>query len=192
MTTASPHEITELLKAWSGGNQAALERLIPLVYEELHRLAKRHLAGEWRRHSMQTTALVNEAYLRLVAAQGVQWQDRAHFFGISARLMRQILVDFARARRRLKREGAVHQVTLDDALNVAEARDGDLVALDDALTALATIDPRKSQVVELRFFGGLTNEEIAEVLGISPATIKREWQTAKVWLLRELRRGDTQ
>ncbi|HZS06793.1 MAG TPA: sigma-70 family RNA polymerase sigma factor [Blastocatellia bacterium] len=191
MTTSSPRDVTELLHAWSRGDQAALDQLIPLVYEELRRLAKRHLAGEYRRHSLETTVLVNEAYLRLVGAHDVQWQDRAHFFAISARLMRQILVDFARSRRRLKREGAARQVTLDEALNVAEARGADLVALDDALQALAEIDPRKARIVELRFFGGLTNDEIAEVLGISPATIKREWQTAKVWLFHELKKKET-
>ena len=193
MAFTSPQEITQLLRAWNNGEAAALERLTPLVYQELHRLAHRHLAGERQAHSLQTSALVNEAYLRLVDAQQVDWQNRAHFFGVSARLMRQILVDFARERGSQKRGGAISIVGLEDTpeqgLNIAQTRGADLVALDDALTLLATLNPRHSQIVELRFFGGLSEVEIATVLGVSERTVRGDWRVARAWLQRELSRA---
>ena len=192
MNAASPEGITQLLLAWSDGDQAALEKLIPLVHAELRRLARGYMRRESPGHLLQTTALVNEAYLRLVDQRKVKWQNRAQFFGVSAQLMRRILVDFARARNNLKRGGKARQVSLDDALVVSQERGADLVALDDALTALAEIDPRQSQVVELRFFGGLSVEESAEVLKVSPETIMRDWKVAKLWLLRELGAGATE
>ena len=182
----APNQVTELLTAWSRGDQSALDQLIPLVYGELHRLAKRCLRRERPGHVLQTTALVNEAYLRLTGAQTVRWQNRAHFFAISAGLMRRILVDFARSRNVQKRGGEAQRVSLDEALAVAIEPDTDLVALDDALTALARLDERKSRVVEMKFFGGLSVEETAEVLKISPETVMRDWKMAKVWLLRQL------
>jgi RNA polymerase sigma-70 factor, ECF subfamily len=192
MASISPQEVTLLLRAWNGGDASALEKLTPLVYQELHRLAHRHLAGEGQEHSLQTSALVNEAYLRLVDAQQVNWQNRAHFFGVSARLMRQILVDIARQRDSLKRGGAVSVVALEDTpkqgLDIARTRSADLVALDDALNLLATLNPRHSQIVELRFFGGLTEPEIAEVLHISERTVRSDWRVARAWLQRELSR----
>ena len=162
------------------------EKLTPLVYDELHRLARRYMAQERPGHTLQATALVNEAYLRLVDSRNVRWQNRAHFFAVSAQLMRRILVDFARSRHYQKRGGEAQRVSLDDALVVSRERGADLVALDDALQALAAVDPRKSQVVELRFFGGLTVEEAAEALAVSPDTVLRDWKFAKTWLLREL------
>ena len=186
MTPPSPQEVTQLLLAWVQGDKSALERLTPLVYEELRRLARRYMGRESPGHVLQTTALVNEAYLRLVDQRSVKWQNRAHFFGVSAQLMRRILVDFARARNNLKRGGKARQVSLDEALVVSEDRGTDLAALDDALNALAQIDPRQSKVVELRFFGGLSAEETAEVLQVSPDTVMRDWKVAKLWLLREL------
>ena len=192
MNAASPEGITQLLLAWSEGDQGALEKLIPLVHAELRRLARSYMRRESPGHLLQTTALVNEAYLRLVDQRKVKWQNRAQFFGVSAQLMRRILVDFARARDNLKRGGKARQVSLDDALVVSQEREADLVALDDALTALAEIDPRQSQVVELRFFGGLSVEETAEVLKVSPETVMRDWKVAKLWLLRELSAGATE
>jgi RNA polymerase sigma-70 factor, ECF subfamily len=189
MTTPLPEEVTDLLLAWGRGDRSALDRLIPLVYEELRRLAHRYMGQERPGHTLQTTALVNEAYLRLIDASRVRWQNRAHFFAVSAQLMRRILVDFARAHRNLKRGGAAQQVSLDEALPVAREPDADLVALDEALTALAAIDPRQARAVELRFFGGLSVDEAAEVLKVSPETVHRDWRVAKVWLLRELSRG---
>jgi RNA polymerase sigma-70 factor, ECF subfamily len=190
MTTTSPQEITQLLRAWNAGDEAALKALTPLVYQELHRLAHRHLARERHDHSLQTSALVNEAYLRLVDAQQVDWQNRAHFFGVSARLMRQILVDFARSRDSHKRGGAVSVMALEDTpnqgLDIAQTRSADLVALDDALKVLATLDERQSQIVELRFFGGLSETEIAEVLHVSERTVRNDWRVARAWLQREL------
>lgn len=184
---ASPHEITELLHAWSEGEQTALGRLTPLVYDELHRLARRYMAGERPGHTLQTTALVNEAYLRLVGSDRPGWQNRAHFFAVSAQVMRRILVDWARARQAAKRGGAMRPLELEEALAVDKAQGAELVALDDALNALAAIDPRKSQVVELRFFGGLSVEETAAVLKVSPETVMRDWKLARSWLKRELR-----
>jgi len=188
MTTASPPNVTELLQAWSGGDESALEKLIPLVYDELRRLAKRYIGRERPGHTLQTTALVNEAYLRLIDAQQVEWQNRAHFFAISAQLMRRILVDFARSKRFAKRGGEAVQVSLAEAILMPQGRDADLVALDEAMAELAKVDERKSRVVELRFFGGLSVEETAEVLKVSPETVMRDWKVAKVWLLRELKR----
>jgi len=190
MTTPSPQEVTQLLLAWNQGDETALEKLIPLVYDELRRLAHHYMGGERAGHTLQTTALVNEAYLRLIDSSQVRWQSRAHFFAVSAQLMRRILVDFARSRHYFKRGGGAHQVSLDEALVVSQERSADLVALDDALTALARIDARKSQVVELRFFGGLSVEEAAEVLKVSPDTVMRDWGLAKVWLLRELSKNE--
>jgi len=179
-------EITGLLLAWNEGDREALDRLMPLVHDELHLLAHRYMAGERLGHPLQTTALVNEAYLRLIDSSRVRWQNRAHFFAVSAQLMRRILVDAARARKKLKRGGDVIQVSLDEALVVSNEPTADLVALDDALTTLAAFDERKSKVEELRFFGGLTVEETAEVLKVSVMTVMRDWALAKVWLLREL------
>ena len=186
MPQPSPHEVSQLLRAWSSGDEAALQRLIPLVYEELHRIARRYMGRERKRHTLQTSALVNEAYLRLVDWKNVEWQNRAHFFAVSAQMMRRILVDFARDRRYLKRGGGALQVSLAEAAGMTSQRGTDLVALDDALNSLAVMDKRKSEVVELRFFGGLSVEETAEVLKVSPETIMRDWRLAKVWLLREL------
>ena len=173
--------------AWGAGDEAALERLVPLVHAELRRIARRCMAGERKGHSLQATALINEAYLRLVDVQHVDWQNRAHFLAMSARLMRRILVDYARAKGYQKRGGGAVKVTFDEGLPVAGGRDQDLVAVDDALAVLAKIDERKSRVVELRFFGGLTVEETATVLKVSPETVMRDWKLAKAWLLRELR-----
>jgi RNA polymerase sigma-70 factor (ECF subfamily) len=191
MPQPSPHEVSQLLRAWSSGDEAALQKLIPLVYEELHRIARRYMGRERKGHTLQTSALVNEAYLRLVDWKNVDWQNRAHFFAASAQLMRRILVDFARSRRYLKRGGGALQVSLAEADGIPLERGTDLVALDDALTSLATVDKRKSEVVELRFFAGLSVEETAEVLKVSPDTVMRDWKLAKVWLLRELeKQGD--
>jgi len=188
MSQPSPHEITELLVAWGGGDESALDRLMPLVYDELRRLAHRYMSRERPGHTLQTTALVNEAYLRLVSWRDVQWQNRAHFFAVSAQMMRRILVDFARDRQYLKRGGGALRVSLADVASLTEQRGADLVALDEALTALAEVDWRKAQVVEMRFFGGLSVEEVAEVLKVSKETVIRDWRLAKVWLLRELGR----
>ena len=186
MSAPSTQEVTEMLVAWSNGDESALERLIPLVHDELHRLAHRYMNQERPGHMLQTTALVNEAYLRLVDSSHVRWQNRAHFFAVSAKLMRRILVDFARSRNYLKRGGNAVQVSLDKVFAIMPEQDPDVVALDEALNALAAIDERKSRVVELRFFGGLNIEETAEVLNVSPDTVMRDWRLAKVWLLREL------
>jgi RNA polymerase sigma factor (TIGR02999 family) len=189
MTQTSREEVTGLLQAWGDGNQAALERLMPLVYAELHRLAKRYMGREHAGHTLQTSALVNEAYLRLVDSHGVRWQNRAHFFAVSAQIMRRILVDFARARQNLKRGGEALQVTLDEDLVVSPESGADLLALDEALGRLAVLNQRQSQVVELRYFGGLNEEETAEVLKVSPRTVRSDWSLARAWLYRELSRG---
>lgn len=181
-------KITRLLLAWNEGDGQALDQLMPLVHDELHRLAHRYMAGERLGHPLQTTALVNEAYLRLIDSSRVRWQNRAHFFAVSAQLMRRILVDVARARKKLKRGGESIHVSLDEAMTIPHEPGADLVALDEALTALAAFDQRKSKVVELRFFGGLTVEETAEVLKVSEVTVARDWGLAKIWLLRELER----
>ena len=186
----STHEITQLLHAWSNGEQSALDQLIPLVYDDLHRLAQRHMAGERDDHTLQTTALVNEAYVRLVDSKQSTWKDRAHFFAVCARLMRHILVDAARSRRALKRGADVAVIELDEAIAVPAEPGVDLLALDQALDALAAFDGRKSQVVELRIFGGLKVEETAEVLKISTDTVTRDMHLATAWLRRELGRED--
>lgn len=191
MDIPSSHEVTGLLKAWSVGDERALEKLTPLVYRELHDIAQRYMAGERSCHVLQTTALVNETYLRLVDCRKVNWQDRAHFFAVSAQLMRRILIDFARSRGYLKRGGAVPHISLEEAPSVCNEPDVDLVALDDALKALSAIDERKSKVVELKFFGGLSVEETAEVLSVSSDTVIRDWKLAKIWLLRELTKGSS-
>ena len=178
-------EVSSLLRAWGDGDQGALEKLTPIVYDELRRLARRHMKGERPGHSLQTTALANEAYMRLVDYKRMKWQNRAHFFAVSSQLMRRILVDHAR-RHNLKRGGGVQHVSLEQASVLVTDEDTDLVALDNALNALARIDPRKVQVVEMRFFGGLSVEEIAEVLKVSTVTVKRDWSTARTWLYREL------
>jgi len=187
MAGPASHEVTRLLRDWCRGDHAALDKLMPLVYDELRRLAHHYMARERGGHTLQTTALVNEAYIRLIDAGQVEWKDRAHFFAISANVMRRILVEIARSRGSRKRGGDVCKVELEDAIVPAAERDTDLVALDDALNALSVIDPREAKVVELRFFGGLSVEETAEVLGVSEKTVMREWNLAKVWLLRELK-----
>ena len=183
-------DISALLRAWSDGDQSALERLTPIVYDELRRLARRYMKRERPGHSLQTAALVNEAYMRLVDYERMQWQNRAHFFAVSSQLMRRILVDHAR-RHNLKRGGGVQHVSLDEAAVVGGDQDADLVALDNAMNALLRIDPRKVQVVEMRFFGGLSVEETAEVLKVSTITVKRDWRAARAWLYRELTGGPT-
>jgi RNA polymerase sigma-70 factor (ECF subfamily) len=183
-------EVSGLLRAWGDGDRDALDRLTPVVYDELRRLARRYMRGERPGHSLQTTALVNEAYMRLVDYKSMQWQNRAHFFAVSSQLMRRILVEHAR-RHNLKRGGGVQHVSLEETAIVDDDRPADLVALDDAMNALARIDPRKVQVVEMRFFGGLSVEETAEVLKVSPVTVMRDWSTAKAWLYRELTGGAT-
>jgi RNA polymerase sigma-70 factor, ECF subfamily len=185
---APPADVTRLLVAWRNGDRGALDALTPLVYTELRRLARRHMARERRPdHTLQTTALVNEAFIRLIDLKRIAWQDRAHFFAMSARLMRRILVDHARSRGYLKRGGGARKVLLEDLEGPAAQRPVDVIALDDALEALSAIEPRKSQVVELRFFGGLTVEETAAVLDVSADTVKRDWRLARVWLRRELK-----
>ena len=186
MTEPSTHEVTALLLAWNEGDETALAKLTPLVYQELHRLARGYMGRERAGHTLQTTALVNEAYLRLIDSSRVRWQNRAHFFAVSAQLMRRILVDFARSRNYQKRGGEMARVSFSEAFEVAEEQEADLVALDEALTALAKVDPRKSQVIELRFFGGLSVEETGEVLQVSADTVMRDWRLAKMWLLREI------
>lgn len=178
-------QVTQLLRFWSEGDQKALEKLIPLVYAELHRLARGYMRGERQGHTLQTTALINEAFIRLIEWKNVSWQNRAHFFGISARLMRQVLVDIARSHRRAKRGGDASQVTLNEAL-IPGGPGRDVVAVDDALKSLEKLDPRKVRIVELRFFAGLSTEETAEVLKLSTRTVDREWSLAQAWLLREL------
>jgi RNA polymerase sigma factor (TIGR02999 family) len=189
MNPGATPNITELLVAWGHGDQGALDALAPLVQRELHRVAARQLAGERPGHILQPTALVNEAYLRLIDWHDVKWQNRAHFFGVAARIMRRVLVDVARARGRTKRGGAAIQVSLADVVDVALPATHDLVLLDDALNTLETLDPRQSQVVELRFFGGLSLEEVAEALHVSVGTVRRDWSLAQAWLYRELNRA---
>jgi RNA polymerase sigma factor (TIGR02999 family) len=186
MAAPSARQVTQLLLAWRQGEESALEKLTPVVYEELRRLAHRYMAGERAAHTLQTTALVNEAYVRLIDGKQVNWQNRAHFFAVSARLMRRILVDWARSRQSQKRGDQPQRVTLDEAPMLTRERNEDLVALDEALKTLTEVDPRKSHVVEMRFFGGLSVEETAEVLKVSPDTVLRDWRLAKLWLLREL------
>ena len=185
MTAASPQEVTQLLAAWSDGDEAALEQLVPIIQAELHRLARHYLKRERPGHTLQTSALVNEAYVRLINWKAARFESRAHFFGVSAQLMRRILVDFARRRPRVQGDSVRH-VSLEEALSVVAEPDTDLVALDEALVQLAQLDPRKAKIVELRFFGGMSVEETAEFIGVSPATALREWNKAKAWLYREL------
>jgi len=189
MGAPSSSEVTSLLRAWGRGDEEALQKLMPLVYEQLHVAARRYMAGERPGHTLQTTALIQETYLRLVDVRQVKWQDRAHFLAICAQLMRRILIDFARSRGYKKRGGAAPHVNFDQAVLVTAQPDANLVALSEALDRLALIDPRKSRVVELRFFGGLGVKEAAEVMKVSADTVIRDWKVAKVWLLRELRRG---
>jgi len=186
MDSRSPRQVTQWLHAWSEGDPQALEQMVPLVYKELHRLAHRYMARERPGHALQTTALVNEVYLRLVNVQGVSWHNRTHFFAVCAQMMRRILIDFARAHQYQKRTGRALHVSLDNTLGVARQPAVDLVALNDALDGLAKLDPRKGNVVELRFFGGLSVEETAEVLKVSPETVMRDWKFARTWLRREL------
>ena len=190
MSVPESHEVTELLVAWSDGDEQALERLTPLVQAELHRLARRYMSRERGDHLLQTSALINEAYLRLIDWKSARWQNRAHFFGVAAQMMRRILVDFARRRPR-EAEGEARHVSLEDALVVAASRQPDLVALDEALTSLAAIDPRKARVVELRFFGGLGVKETAEVLGVHANTVVADWGMARAWLYQALMKGET-
>jgi RNA polymerase sigma-70 factor, ECF subfamily len=187
--TPATAEITVLLNAWSGGDRAAIERLAPLISDELRRVARHYIRGEREGHTLQATALVNEVWIRLVDSAGATWRDRAHFFAAAARTMRRILVDSARARRSVKRGGPLPPLNLDDVAQVGSTQDREIVALDDALNLLARLDPRKVQMIELRYFGGLSVEETAEVLNISPRSVKRDWTLAKTWLSRELRRG---
>jgi len=185
MKSPENENLTELLAAWSDGDEMALERLAPLVHNELHRLARGYMNREREGHLLQTSALINEAYLRLIDWKTVRWQNRAHFFGVAANMMRRILVDFARQRPRVEAKSAEH-IELDEALTISAGKDADLIALDEALKSLAQVDARKARIVELKFFGGLTVEETAEVLNISPITVMREWQKARAWLYCEL------
>ncbi len=185
---SAPPDVTQLLVAWSKGDESALAQLTPLVHQELHRLAARYMAGERPGHPLQATALINEAYIRLIDWKQVEWQNRAHFFGVAAQLMRRVLVDAARTRRRAKRGGHDVHVSLSEAADTPSPHTADLVALDDALKTLEMLDARQSQVVELRFFGGLTHEEAAHVLNVSVATVRRDWSMAQAWLFRELDR----
>ena len=184
-TPPSP-QVTQLLVAWGKGDELARDQLMSLVYEELHRLAHRYMKRESPGHTLQTSALVNEAFVRLVDFKNVRWQNRAHFFGISAQMMRRILVDYARKRNYAKRGGGAQQISLDEGLTVSQGRSAEVVHVHEALEQLAEFDPRKSQIVELRFFGGLSIEETAEVLGVSPGTVMRDWTLAKAWLRREI------
>jgi RNA polymerase sigma factor (TIGR02999 family) len=189
MDVSAPHEVTGLLQAWGRGDEEALQKLMPLVYAQLHAAARHYMAGERPGHTLQTTALIHETYLRLVDIRRIKWQDRAHFLAICAQLMRRILIDFARSRRYQKRGGEGQPVNFDEALLVTAQPDANLVALDEALNRLEKVDERKSKVVELRFFGGLGVKETAEVMKVSADTVMRDWKLAKVWLLRELRGG---
>jgi RNA polymerase sigma-70 factor (ECF subfamily) len=186
---AAPQEVSQLLVEWRNGDQQALDRLMPLVYDELRRIAGRYMKRERKDHTLQTTALVNEAYLRMVGQQDVEWQNRAHFFAVAASVMRHLLVDHARARGRGRRGADPQQVSLDEAALVSEQKGEEMLALDEALTRLAAIDARKVKIVELRYFSGLSAKEAAEVLGVSEITVKREWLKAKAWLYREMSQG---
>ena len=188
MTGSSVGEVTQLLKDWGEGNESALNKLIPLVYEELRKIAHYQMARERAGHTLQTTALVNELYLRLLGATEISWQDRSHFFALSAQLMRRVLVDHARGRARAKRGGAIKKLPLEESLALPASRDTNIVALDDALNALADADARKAKTVELRFFGGFSVAETAKILNVSVSTVMSDWRFAKVWLLNEMRR----
>jgi RNA polymerase sigma-70 factor, ECF subfamily len=185
MPDTTSQDVTQLLKKWSGGDQGALEELTPVIHAELRRIARRYMRRERQGHTLQTTALVNEAYVRLIDWKNAKWENRAHFFGVSAQLMRRILVDFARKRPKDK-DAPVYLVSIDEAMAVADGKEPELVALDEALTELAEFDPRKARIVELKFFGGLKTEEIAEVIGVAEITVLREWQKAKAWLYVQL------
>ncbi|HET9532346.1 MAG TPA: sigma-70 family RNA polymerase sigma factor [Blastocatellia bacterium] len=189
MSEPTAHEITQLLRAWGDGDQAALDKLAPLVYAELHRLARAYMRGERAGHVLQSTALINEAWVRLIDWKNVEWRNRVHFFGVAAQMMRRILVDFARERATNKRGGSARQIAFEEAVFVSSNRGAEIIALDEALNALAEFDPRKSRIVEMRFFGGLDVEETAAVLKISSRTVKREWNLARAWLYRELSEG---
>jgi len=186
MSLDTKQEVTELLQKWSAGDALALEELTPVIYSELHRIAKRYMNREREGHTLQTTALVNEAYMRLIDWKTAKWENRAHFFGVSAQLMRRILVDFARKRPKISADEAARHVSLEEAFTITTEKDSDLVALDEALNELAKFDERKAKIVELKFFGGLSVEETAEVIKVAPITVMREWQKAKAWLYREL------
>jgi RNA polymerase sigma factor (TIGR02999 family) len=186
MTVPATHEVTKLLQAWSAGDEAALEKVTPLIHNHLRQVARRYMAGERTGHVLQTSALVNEAYLRLFDCRQLDWRDRAHFFAVCAQLMRRILIDIARSSRYQKRGGGAPHISIDEALGVGQQLNIEIVSLNNALEALASVDPRKSRVVELRFFSGLSVEETAEVLNISKETVARDWRVAKAWLLREL------
>ncbi|MCA1620535.1 MAG: sigma-70 family RNA polymerase sigma factor [Acidobacteria bacterium] len=184
--TSPTHEVTRLLVAWGSGDRAALDRLMPLVHEELRRLARHYMSRERPGHTLQSTALVNEAYLRLVEQEGMRWENRAHFFGIAARLMRQVLVDHARGRQAAKRGGEQYRLSLSEVDLISSRPDVNLLALDEALGRLEAVDPQKSRIIELRYFGGLGIEETAEVIGVSPAKVKRDWSMARAWLRCEI------
>jgi RNA polymerase sigma factor (TIGR02999 family) len=186
MSTPDSKQVTKLLEAWSGGEERAFDELLPLVYDELHRMAKRYMSSQPSGHTLQTTALIHEAYLKLADRKGRHWQDRAHFFAVAARAMRHILVDHARSRRTEKRGGATQIISLEETALVSDERAAEVVALDDALKRLSALEARKGRVVELRYFGGLSVEETAEALNVSPETVMRDWRFAKTWLLREL------
>jgi RNA polymerase sigma-70 factor (ECF subfamily) len=186
---SSPKEVTQLLKDWSNGDESALDKLTPLVYQELRHLAHYYMSRERPGHTLQTTALVNEAYLRLINQNPVHWQNRAHFFGVAAQVMRHLLVDYARKHARDKRGGELQQVSLDEAAVMSPERSSEMIALDEALVELTTLDPRKGRIVELRFFGGLNIEEIAHVLHVAPITVRREWNSAKAWLYKAVTSG---
>lgn len=188
MPAPSSKELTQLLVDWGNGDKAALDKLIPLVYGELHRMARHYMRGERRGHTLQTTALINEAYLRLIDYRKMQWQDRAHFFAVAAQVMRRILVDSARKRQGAKRGSGAQKLSLDEAAAVSQEKSAEVVAVDDALKDLAMLDPRKSRIVELRYFGGLDIAEASEILGISPTTVQREWRSAKAWLYRAIKK----
>jgi RNA polymerase sigma factor (TIGR02999 family) len=189
LMTIAPHQVTRLLQEWSEGDETALEQLMPLVHDELHRLAHQHMRREGPGHILQTSALINEAYVRLVDQPEIQWKNRNHFFGIAARLMRRILVDDARKRNAAKRGGSLIQVPLDEATSLADEQSANVAALDAALKMLETIDARQGQIVELRFFGGLSIEETAELLKVSPGTVMRDWTFARAWLRNEMTRA---
>lgn len=191
MSKHPTEEITQLLLAWGKGDEGAFDRLMPLVYDEMRKIARRYMSRQRPDHTLQTTALVNEAYLRLIDSSKVQWQNRAHFYAISAQLMRRILVDFARARTNQKRGGGVQKVVLDEALTITSEPGADLIALDDALNELAKLDRRQSQIVELRYFGGLSEDETAEILDISARTVRRDWSLARAWLYRQLNQEES-
>jgi RNA polymerase sigma factor (TIGR02999 family) len=187
---ATTHQVTRLLTDWRSGDQTALDRLLPLVYDELHRIAARYMRGERRGNTLQTTALVNEAYMRLADYKRMQWQDRAHFFAVAAQAMRRILIDFARARQNLKRGGAEQRVALDEAAVLTTDVGTDLIAVDEALRRLAKLNERQARVVELRYFGGLNEEEVGHVLGIASRTVRADWQLARAWLYKTLTSGE--